>query len=221
MRRLSSIDRAVIVLHELLDGEVVIAVAITERLAERALVIEQQPVLAPPGQLVQREADAPQQRLALDQGLILGLGQKTVVHQIVQGFGAEMALGDPADHLDVAQPAGVLLDVGFQVVGGVVVFVPAGALLEDFGREETLASARCAPGRSPRAWPRTARRCRPAARDSMRLVTTVTSLVASRTQSSTVRTLCPTSRPMSHRKVTSRSSAFRNADVRRGARAGP
>ena len=45
--------------------------------------------------------------------------------QFVERFGAEMALGDPADRLDVAQAARTGLHVRFEVVTGVVVTVMA------------------------------------------------------------------------------------------------
>ncbi len=60
-------DRAVVALHELLDGQRVGRVLVAEHLGEVDLVIEQQPVLAPAGEHVQREADLPQEGLALVQ----------------------------------------------------------------------------------------------------------------------------------------------------------
>ena len=58
-------DRAVIALHELLDGERVARVLVTEHLRNPDLVVEQQPVLGAAGQDMQREADPPQKRLAI------------------------------------------------------------------------------------------------------------------------------------------------------------
>ena len=49
-----------------------------------------------------------------------------VVDELVEGLGAEMALRHPADRLNVAQSAGARLDVGFEVVGGIVVAAVAG-----------------------------------------------------------------------------------------------
>src|SRR5437868_1396802 len=55
-----------------------------------------------------------------------------------RGRGAEVTLRDPGDGLDVAQPPGPGLDVGLEVVGGVVgLQVPRG-LLAHLGLEELL-----------------------------------------------------------------------------------
>ena len=74
---------------------------------------------------VQREAHLPQERLCLPQLAQLGIGEKTVTDQFIQGLGAEMPLGDPADRLDVAQAARAGLHVRFEVVTGVMVAVMA------------------------------------------------------------------------------------------------
>ncbi len=52
---------AIILLHELLDGQVVAVVRKAEFVRQRALVVEQQPVFAAAGEAVQGEADAPEQ----------------------------------------------------------------------------------------------------------------------------------------------------------------
>ena len=56
-------DRAVVALHELLDRERVGRVLVAEHLRDADLVVEQQPVLAPAGEHVQREAHLPQEGL--------------------------------------------------------------------------------------------------------------------------------------------------------------
>jgi len=53
-------DRSVILLHELFDGQVVAAVVDEAEVpGQGALVVEQQAVLAPAGQAMELEADAP------------------------------------------------------------------------------------------------------------------------------------------------------------------
>jgi len=129
--------RAVIVLHEQLDRLVRLpAPRVAEQLGQGALVIEQNAVLAPAGEVVEGEADPPQEGLAAAQRAVLAFGEETVFDQITQGVDAEMAFGHPADHLDVAQAAGALLDVGLEVVGGVVVLVVARDLFLELGLEE-------------------------------------------------------------------------------------
>ena len=120
----------VVLLHELLDAEAPgLVVVVVELLGEGALVVEQQAVLASPGEHVQREAYLPQERLTVDQGRVLLLGQEVVVDQVVERGRGEVALRHPADHLDVTQPARALLDVRLEVVAGVVIARVAGLLL--------------------------------------------------------------------------------------------
>ena len=61
-------DRAVVALHELLDGEREARVLVAEHLRELDLMVEQQPVLAPAREQMQAEADPPQERPALRPG---------------------------------------------------------------------------------------------------------------------------------------------------------
>ena len=129
-------DRAVVALHELLDGERVARVFVAQHLGELDLVIEQQPVFAAPGQNVQRETHAPQERLPFVQPPHLARREKLVRDQFIESLDAEMPFGDPADHLDVAQAAGTALYVRFEVVAGVVVAMVPRDLFLAFFREE-------------------------------------------------------------------------------------
>ena len=99
-------------------------------------MIEQQAILAPVGQHVQREADLPQERLRGLELAQLALGQEAVIDQLIERVGAEVALRDPADGLDVAQPAGARFDVRLEVVGRVVIAMVARGLLGDLRFEE-------------------------------------------------------------------------------------
>src|SRR6266404_1406536 len=103
-----------------------------------------------------------------------------------------MAFCHPADGLNVAQAPGARFDVRFEVVGGIeVAMVPLGLFL-DLRFEEVL--------RGPQAVGR--QRSAPASsRASNKVVATLISARLSRWQSSMERTLCPTSRPISQRKV--------------------
>ena len=130
--------RAVVLLHELLDREREARILVAEELRELDLVVEQQPVLAPAGEHVQPEPYFPQERLARLELAQLLAGQKAVRHQLIERVGAEMALRDPADGLDVAQAAGARLDVRLEVVGGIEIAVMALGLFLDLGLEEIL-----------------------------------------------------------------------------------
>jgi len=65
-------------------------------------VIEQEAVLAPAGEHVQAEADAPEECLPGLEFFQLARRQKIVSDQLIERPAAEMSLRDPADHLDVA-----------------------------------------------------------------------------------------------------------------------
>ena len=129
-------DGAVVALHELLDRERVGGVLVAEAARELDLVIEQQPVLVPAGEHVQAEAHLPQERLRRVQPPQLRGREEAVRDQLIERVGAEVALGDPGDGLDVAQPAGAGLDVGLEVVGGVVGLEVPLLLLAHLGLEE-------------------------------------------------------------------------------------
>ena len=131
-------DMAVVALHELLDGETLRRVSKAEQFGDGTLVVEQQAVLGPAGKHVQGVAHLPQEGLTLAQDTQLGVVHEAGGHQVAVAFAAEMSLGDPADHLDIAQPAGRALDIGLQVVLGVVVALVAVDLLLPLGLEEVL-----------------------------------------------------------------------------------
>jgi len=130
------LDAAVIQLHEVLDRLVVVGVHITEQRRQLDLMIEQQPVLVAAGDHVQGEAHPPQEILAGEQLVAFLLAEEAAVAQLVQGEGVEVALGDPGHGVDVAQAAGAFLDVGLQLVAGIVVLGVALALLFQLGAEE-------------------------------------------------------------------------------------
>ncbi len=129
----------VVLLHEALDGQLGIAVFVTEEGGKAALVVEQQAVLGPSGEHVQAIAHLPEKLLGGGQQAMFAFGNEPLVDHGLQVEGAELATRDPEDGLDVAQTAGGTLDVGLQVVLGVVVLGMTSALLVALGKEELLA----------------------------------------------------------------------------------
>ena len=118
---------AVVLLHELLDREREARILVAEELGELDLVVEQQAVLAAAGEHVQPEPYLPEERLARLELAQLLARQKAVSDQLIERVGAEVALGDPADGLDVAQAPRARFDVGLEVVSGIEIAV-SGAL---------------------------------------------------------------------------------------------
>ena len=64
--------------------------------------------------------------------------QKRVFDEFVQRLIAEVTLRDPGNHLNVAQPARAFLNIGFEVVRGVVEARMAFALFFPFSGEEFI-----------------------------------------------------------------------------------
>src|SRR5690606_16558703 len=87
-------------------------------------------------QTVQGKAHLPEEGAAAGQDAVFGLVEKAPVNQLPQVAGAEMAQRHPADGLDVPQSAGRALDVGLEVVFGVIELGMAGLLLGPLGAEE-------------------------------------------------------------------------------------
>ena len=164
---------------------------------------EDQPVLGASGEDVQRVPHPPEELPARLEGAQLLIREKAVIDQLAEGLRTEMAPRHPGDRLNVAQTSGTLLDVRFEVVGGVVELVVACALLEHLGLEEPAARPD-----APRSGARVHRASRLAEphtrRPSMRLVATVTSRLATFTHSATVRTLELAASPTSHRNARNR-----------------
>ena len=86
---------------------------------------------------MQGEAHPPQEVPSLPQHPQLPGCQEFVRHQGLQIARAEMPARHPENHVDVAQPARAALDVGFQVVGRVVVPCVPRLLLLELGFKET------------------------------------------------------------------------------------
>jgi len=129
----------VVLLHELFDGALGVVVAVAEQCSDAALVVEQQAVLGATGEHVQGIAHFPQEVLGRGQQFVLAFQQEAFAGQGMQVQRAVLAAGDPEHRLDVAQATGRALDVGLEVVLGVVVLVVAGLEFGTLGQEEILA----------------------------------------------------------------------------------
>ncbi len=129
-------DDAVVLLHEAFDRQLGVVVLEAEQPRQRPLVVEQQPVLGAPGQRVQGEAYLPEKGPAAGEDAVLGFVDKTLLDQLAQVVGAEVAQGHPADGLDIPQAARGALYIGLQVVLGIVELGVAGLLLGALGAEE-------------------------------------------------------------------------------------
>ena len=94
-------------------------VAEAELAREFALVVEQQAFLGAAGGHVQGEANPLHQRLRLCQALGFARGDQFLLRQCGKGRRAEQALPQPQDRLRIAQAAGAILQVRFEVVSRV------------------------------------------------------------------------------------------------------
>ena len=129
-------DTPVVALHELLDAEIQIVVAVSEKGGEAFLVVEEQAVFRPPGEQVQAEPDLPEEVSAFAEITVLRLGEAGVARGAAQRPRAEVTSRDPVHAVDVPQPARAVLDVGLEVRRGVVESTVPFPLLEAAGLEE-------------------------------------------------------------------------------------
>ncbi len=90
-------------------------------LRERILVIEGDAVFAPAGQVVQADAQVLQRGFMARKPLRFALLQQLLLRQVAPVPADAAGLRDPADHLQVAQSARRLLEVGLERVGRVPV----------------------------------------------------------------------------------------------------
>ena len=133
------LGRAVVPLHQLLARAPRRRVHEAELAREPALLIEQQPVLAAIGEKVQPHAQRLQRALVPREPGGLLLGDDAVLREIAPRVAEPRCARDPEDHLQVAQSARILLDVGLEAVGRVVEARVALLLLEQLGLAEGLA----------------------------------------------------------------------------------
>jgi len=128
---------AVVRLHELLDREIGgIAILVAELDGQPGLVVEQQPFLRATGKPVQREAAAPQRPLRAQQCVTFGVVQQPDADHRLEVRRAGHAPPEPAHQVQRAQAARAVLEVGLEVVGGVVEPREASRLLRAFGFDE-------------------------------------------------------------------------------------
>ncbi len=102
-------------------------------------MIKQESVFPPARQQVQSDANAPEKILALDESFQFVFTEEIMGYQVVQGSGAKMPFGNPADNLDVTQAAGIFLYIGFQVIGGITEPVVTLNLFRQFGLKKFAA----------------------------------------------------------------------------------
>ena len=110
---------AVEALHHLLDRERIAIVGIAEAFGQQLLEVEAQAFLAPSGDQVQAEAEAAERAALAIQRHRLIRAEVVEPDQRIQFAHAEAAQRHPAQHVQVAQAAGTVLEVGFEVVAGV------------------------------------------------------------------------------------------------------
>ena len=121
---------AVVALHELLHAKVFLVLVLEpQSRRQRALVVEQQPFLGPPRFQMQRVAVATQRGLRLAQAGALGRIEQTFDLHVLEPARMHQPATQPAQRIERAQATGAVLDVGLQVVGGVVVARVAGVAL--------------------------------------------------------------------------------------------
>ena len=133
----------VIAAHELLAGAQgqaaigAVARAVAKGLRQRRLAVEHQAVFAAPGQQVQPGANQAQKLLVARQLAHLARRGHARVRQRRPACAQAGGARRPAQHVQIAQPAGRLLAIGLQRVGRVLLARVALALLQALGLHES------------------------------------------------------------------------------------
>jgi len=126
----------VVALHQHLGGAPGGRGLDAEDAGELFLVVEEQAVLRAPGEMMQADADVLQEALDRAQFAGFAAGDEAVAGEVAPAVAKPGRACDPAQHLQVAQPAGALLAVGLEGVGRVVEAGVALFLLEQLGLVE-------------------------------------------------------------------------------------
>ncbi len=122
--------RAIVALHQLLARGSRRRVGEAELARERILLVEHEAVLAPSGEIVEPRAQSPDQPLLPRDGARLLARDEARPRQLAPRAPEAGGARDPQHGLQVAEPSGALLDVGLEVVRGVVVLEVPLLLLE-------------------------------------------------------------------------------------------
>ena len=130
---------AVVLLHELFYRQTPVAVPVAENLRQFPLMIEQQPVFFPAGDQVQGIAHSPQKITAFQQDAEFIISEKSQPGQPGGISFAELAQGNPANHLDIPQAPRRGFYIGFQLIFGVAVLGVTSFLFPPFGMEKFVA----------------------------------------------------------------------------------
>ena len=121
---------AVVALHQLLARAPGRRVFVAQLPRERRLLVEHEPVLPPPGEVMQAHAQRADHALLARNGTRLGHRHQPGARELRPGSPESRCARDPDDRLEVAQAAGTLLDVGLEAVRRLVVLRVALLLLE-------------------------------------------------------------------------------------------
>jgi hypothetical protein len=134
------------VLHEALDAVLPAARRIAHARTDHGLEVEGQPLLRPPGDVVEVEADGPEEVPGAADGARLVLGEEAAARavladQLRHALGAEGVAGEPVEGLQVAQAAAPLLHMRLDQEGAVAVSRMAPGPLLPLGGEEGAEAA--------------------------------------------------------------------------------
>ncbi len=110
---------------------------------EGGLQVEDQPILAPAGEEMQPHAQPADEALGGGHGERLALREESVRRELLPRAAETGRAGDPYHRVQIAQPAGAFLDVGLEVVRGIVVLEVPLLLLERLRLVERPRVERC------------------------------------------------------------------------------
>ena len=131
-----------VVLHEPLDGEIAAARPVAHARRDLGLPVEGEAILRPLADDVEVRPDPPQEILRPREAVVLVLAEHAPLHELAEAIDAKEILGDPEQHVEVAQAALAVLHVGLQQIAGIAGTHVALVALAQLGSDELGLGAR-------------------------------------------------------------------------------
>ncbi len=125
-----------IVLHEALDVDQAVVIAVAEAGGELALQVEGQALFRAAGEEVQVAADRPEEGLAAPEHLRLATGEDALAGELLVGLHPVGVAGDPEEGVEVAQAPLAVLDVGLDEIAGLAGLAMPLVTLGELGGDE-------------------------------------------------------------------------------------
>ena len=125
-----------VIFHELFDGSAGRPVPISQTFRDVRLHVERKSFFSPTGDTMQLTADVPEEVFRRAECRELFIGKHAVPDELGRVDGAVQIISDPVEGLQVAQTALAVLDIGFDQIAALALFVMARIPFSELGLNE-------------------------------------------------------------------------------------